>query len=51
MRVSPEELSINDPEYYDKVYVVGSVRKTNAWPHFGDGMDFNGMYIESIDCI
>lgn len=45
IRVTPDELSIKDPKYYDQVYVVGSVRKTNAWPAFGDGMDFNGMLV------
>lgn len=44
IRVNPSELSINDPEYYNTLYVTGAVRKTNAWPHFGDGMDFNGIF-------
>lgn len=44
IRVNPFELSINDPEYYNTLYVTGAVRKTDAWPHFGDGMDFNGIF-------
>lgn len=42
VRINPSELSIKDPEYYNQLYVTGAVRRTNAWPHFGDGMDFNG---------
>ncbi|KZL77279.1 cytochrome p450 [Colletotrichum incanum] len=44
IRVNPEEISIHDPTYYNTVYVGGSVRRTNAYAHFGDGMDFNGSH-------
>lgn len=32
MRINPYELHINDPEYYDVLYVSGSVRRTAKWP-------------------
>ncbi|KUL83714.1 hypothetical protein ZTR_07489 [Talaromyces verruculosus] len=49
IRVNPSELSIKDPEYYNTLYVTGAIRKTNAWPHFGDGMDFNGSHGMTVD--
>jgi len=44
VRVNPEELSIQDPAFYGQLYVHGNVRRTNAHPAFGDGMDFNGSH-------
>lgn len=31
VRINPYELHINDPDYYDEVY-VGNSRRTNKWP-------------------
>lgn len=42
--MNPSELSINDMGYYNTLYVMGAVRKTVAWPHFEDGMDFNSIF-------
>ena len=42
MRINPHELSINDSEFYDKIYVTGSIRRTNNYSHFGKGIDFEG---------
>nr|L0N063.1 RecName: Full=Fusicoccadiene C-8 hydroxylase; AltName: Full=Cytochrome P450 monooxygenase PaP450-2; AltName: Full=Fusicoccin A biosynthetic gene clusters protein 5 [Diaporthe amygdali]BAM71030.1 fusicoccadiene C-8 hydroxylase [Diaporthe amygdali] len=49
VRINPIELSVNDPEFYNVLYVGGSVRKTNALPSFGDGMDFNGSHGMTVD--
>lgn len=40
MRVNPWELSINDPDYYNEVYVTAGKRRTNfdAGPRSGLGM-------------
>lgn len=43
MRVNPQELSIRDADFYDKVYVYGSVRLTDNYNHFVDGIDFQVM--------
>ncbi|KAF2250067.1 cytochrome P450 [Trematosphaeria pertusa] len=40
VRVNPQELSIRDADFYDKVYVYGSVRLTDNYNHFVDGIDF-----------
>lgn len=48
VRVNPTELSIKDGEFYDKVYVNGNVRCTEALPSFGDGMDFNSEYHQHL---
>lgn len=40
--MNPHELSIHDPDFYDKLYVSGSVRRTNNYSHFAKGIDFDG---------
>jgi cytochrome P450 len=42
VRVNPYELSIRDADFYDKIYVSGSVRQTEIYNHFVDGVDFDG---------
>ena len=42
VRVNPHELSIHDPDFYNQLYVAGSVRRTDNWSHFGKGVDFDG---------
>ena len=43
IRINPHELVINDPEYYNEVYVAASTRKTEAYRHFFGGMNADGM--------
>ena len=31
IRINPYEVHINDPDFYDEVYVSGSRRKTDQW--------------------
>ena len=42
VRVNTHELSIHDPEFYDKLYVSGSVRRTNNYDQFVKGLDLDG---------
>ena len=45
--MNPGEISINDADYYNTVYVGGSVRRTNAHAAFGTGLGFEGEYMAS----
>lgn len=44
VRINPCELSIRDPEYYDQIYVAGSVRPTDNYDIFASGIDFEGSH-------
>lgn len=46
MRITPNELSIDDPEFYNSLNVPGSVRKTDNYEGFARGIDFDGQYAE-----
>lgn len=46
VRINPFELSIRDSEYYDELYVAGSVRPTDRYEGFVDGVvDFAGSHL------
>ncbi|KAH8746389.1 cytochrome P450 [Diaporthe sp. PMI_573] len=47
VRINPSELSIQDAQYYDRLYVTGAVRKTDCWPGNG-GMDFKDSHGTTI---
>ncbi|KAI8623119.1 cytochrome P450 family protein [Xylariaceae sp. FL1651] len=47
VRINPFELSIRDPEYYEKLYVAGSVRPTDNYDPFANGIDFEGSHFLS----
>lgn len=42
VRINPWELSIHDPEFYKELYVSGSVRRTELYSHFAEGVDLEG---------
>lgn len=42
VRITPDELSIHDPEFYEKLYVAGNVRRTENYNHFARGLDLDG---------
>ena len=43
VRVTPHELSIRDADFHDKIYVTASVRPTEIYNHYVDGVDFKGL--------
>jgi hypothetical protein len=43
VRINPEELSISDPDFYNKLYVTESKRRTNNYDVFCKGIDFEGI--------
>jgi cytochrome P450 len=51
VRVNPHELSIRDADFYDKIYVASSVRKTENYNHFVEGIDFQGTYLSHHACL
>lgn len=49
VRINPHELSIRDNEYYDELYVAGSVRPSDRYEGFVKGVvDFEGSHLASI---
>lgn len=49
MRINPFELSIRDSDYYDELYVAGSVRPSDRHDGFVDGVvDFEGSHLATI---
>ncbi|KAG8161928.1 hypothetical protein KVR01_007693 [Diaporthe batatas] len=47
VRINPTELSIADPDFYDKVYVSGSTRRTQGYSQFASGIGFEGTFFLS----
>ncbi|KAL3471911.1 cytochrome P450 [Aspergillus californicus] len=49
IRINPFELSIRDADYYDELYVMGNVRKTDRYEGFVSGVaDFEGSHLATI---
>lgn len=48
VRINPWELSIHDPEFYKELYVSGSVRRTELYSHFAEGVDLEGSHVLTI---
>ncbi|KAH8882984.1 putative cytochrome P450 [Thozetella sp. PMI_491] len=47
VRINPKELSIADSNFYDKVYVSGSTRRTQGYSQFASGIGFEGTFFLS----
>jgi hypothetical protein len=49
IRINPHEIVINDPEFYNSVYVAGNTRRTAIWPRYRTGIGFDGTFTPSLD--
>ncbi|KAI1653876.1 cytochrome P450 [Daldinia decipiens] len=49
VRINPAELSIHDPKFYDKLYVVESRRRTESYDAFCKGIDHEGSFLLTKD--
>ncbi|TVY92052.1 Cytochrome P450 monooxygenase [Lachnellula willkommii] len=49
VRVTPEELSIHDPEFYNELYVTESKRRTDHYDQFGQGIGFDDSHLFTKD--
>ncbi|KAF1962999.1 cytochrome P450 [Byssothecium circinans] len=49
VRLNPDELSIHDAEFYNKLYVTQSTRRTNAHDLFCKGIDFDESHLLTKD--
>ena len=48
MRINPYELVIDDPDFYNELYVTGSTRRTEIWPRYRTGMGLDGVLIRQM---
>nr|A0A8K1AW54.1 RecName: Full=Cytochrome P450 monooxygenase tndB; AltName: Full=Talaronoid C biosynthesis cluster protein B [Aspergillus flavipes]QVR97761.1 TndB [Aspergillus flavipes] len=44
IRINPHEIVINDPDFYNSVYVAGNTRRTAIWPRYRTGIGFDGSH-------
>ncbi|KAL4932039.1 cytochrome P450 [Aspergillus undulatus] len=45
VRINPHELVINDPKFYNEVYVAANTRRTEIWPRYRTGLGFDGSHV------
>jgi hypothetical protein len=48
IRITPDELHVNDPAFYHTLFVSSAVRKTENYPRASDGTGFEGKIYESL---
>ncbi|KAJ5895068.1 hypothetical protein N7495_006759 [Penicillium taxi] len=48
VRITPAEIHVRDPVFYHELFVMGAVRKMEAYPRFAEGTGFEGNLIPII---
>lgn len=49
IRISPYEIVINDPDFYNELYVSANTRRTTIWPRYRTGIGFDGTSLAYSD--
>ncbi|GAP91441.1 putative cytochrome P450 [Rosellinia necatrix] len=49
IRVTPEELFIHDPQFYNELYVNEKTRRSNHYDSFAQGIGFDGCHLLTVD--
>ena len=48
LRINPEEIVINDPAFYNEVYVAANTRRTEIWADYRASLGLDGMDNTSV---
>ena len=50
VRISPHEVHIDDPDFYDTLYASSGTNRKERWPWYVNGLGLPGCTLATIDC-